>query len=57
MYDRLTMLIKKYDILVEAQNGFREKKSTNTAIQSFIERIQEALDSELQKIGIFFDLT
>ena len=57
MYDRLTMLLKKYNILTEAQNGFREKKSTNTAIQSFIERIQGALDSGLQEIGIFFYLT
>jgi len=32
-------------------------KSTNTAIQSFIERKQEALDSGLQAVGIFFDLT
>jgi len=57
MYDRLTMLLKKYNILTEVQNGFREKKSTNTAIQSFIERIQGALDSGLQEIGIFFYLT
>jgi len=38
-------------------NGFREQKSTTTASQSFIERIQEALDNGLQAIGIFFDLT
>jgi hypothetical protein len=51
------MLLKKYNILTEAQNGFREKKSTKTAIQTFIERIQRALDSGLQEIGIFFYLT
>jgi hypothetical protein len=38
-------------------NEFREQKSTTTAIQSFIERIQEALDNGLQAIGILFDLT
>jgi len=54
MYDRLTMLLKKHNILTEAQNGFREKKSSNTAIQSFTERIEGALDSGLQEIGIFF---
>jgi len=31
-------------------------ESTNTANQSFIERKQEALDSGLQAVGIFFDL-
>ena len=36
-----------------AQNIFKEKKSTNTAIQSFIERIQ-GLDSGLT--DIFCDL-
>jgi hypothetical protein len=38
-------------------NGFREQKSTITAIQSFTERIKEALDNRLQAIGIFFNLT
>ena len=42
---------------MKAQNGFREKKSLNTAIQSFTERIQEALDRGLQTNGIFCDLT
>ena len=42
---------------MEVQNGFKEKKSTNTVIQSFIERIQEGLYSGLQAIGIFCDLT
>jgi hypothetical protein len=32
-------------------------ESTHTAIQSFIERKQEALDSGLQAVGIFFNLT
>jgi len=55
MYDRLTMLLKKYNIITEAQNGFREKKYFNTAIQSFTERTEGTLDSGLQEIGIFFD--
>jgi hypothetical protein len=57
MYNRLTTYLNKYYILSESQNVFKEKKSTNTAIQSFIERIQGGLDSELQAIGIFYDLT
>jgi hypothetical protein len=40
-------------MISEAQNGFREKKSTNTAKQTFIEDIQKALDNKLLVIGIF----
>ena len=57
MHSRLTIFLNKHNIVTEVQNGFREQKSTTTAIQSFIERIQEALDNGLQAIGIFFDLT
>jgi hypothetical protein len=57
MYSRLTIFVNKHNIITEAQNGFREQKSTTAAIQSFIERIQEALDNGLQAIGIFFYLT
>jgi hypothetical protein len=44
-------------MISEAQNSFREKKSTNTAIQNFIEDIQNALDNKLLVMGIFLDLT
>jgi len=57
MYNRLAICLNKQNIITEVQNGFREQKSTTTAIQSFIERIQEALDIGLQEICIFFDLT
>jgi hypothetical protein len=57
MYNRLIIIFNKRNIITEVQIGFREQKSTITAIQSFIERIQEVLDNELQAIGIFFDLT
>jgi hypothetical protein len=56
MYSRLTIFLNKHNIITEVQNGFREMKSATTAIQSFIERIQEALDNGLQAIGIFFNL-
>jgi hypothetical protein len=42
------------NILLEAQNGFRKNKSTNTAGQTCIESIQEASDRTLHAIGIFF---
>jgi hypothetical protein len=41
----------------EAQNGFRKGKSIDTAAQSYIERIQEALDKQAHTIGIFIDLS
>jgi hypothetical protein len=44
-------------MISEAQNGIREKKSTNTAIQTFIEDIQKALDKKLLVMGIVLDLT
>jgi hypothetical protein len=37
-------------------NGFREKKSANTATQTFIEDIQNVLDNELSVMNIFLDL-
>jgi hypothetical protein len=57
LYNRLISLVTKTNILMEAQNGFREKKSTETANQSFLESIQEAVDRGLHVIGIFVDLT
>jgi len=42
--------------LSEAQNGFRKGKSIDTAVQSFIGRIQSALDKRVHTIGIFIDL-
>ena len=44
MYNRLIIFLNKHDIVPEVQNGFREQKSTTIAIQSFSDRIQEALD-------------
>jgi len=57
MYSRLTIFLNKHNIITEVQNWFREQKSTTMAIQSFIERIQEALDNGLQENGIIFYLT
>ena len=57
VYNRLISFVTKYAILTEVQNGFRKNKSTETASQTFIESIQEAMDRRLHVIGIFFDLT
>jgi hypothetical protein len=57
MYNRLISFVVKNSIINEVQNGFREKKPTDTASQTFIESIWEALDKGLHAIGLFFDLS
>jgi hypothetical protein len=57
MYNRLLSFLKQHHILTEVQHGFRENKSTETASQSFIESVQEALDNQSKAIGIFLDLS
>ena len=44
MYNRIISFLYENKILSEAQNGFRKGKSIDTAVQSFIGRIQKALD-------------
>jgi hypothetical protein len=57
MFNRLIPFLYKNKILTETQNGFRKGKCMETAVQSFIEIIQEALDKRVHSIGIFIDLT
>jgi hypothetical protein len=44
MYNRIISFLYKNKIFLEAQNGFRKGKSIDTAVQPFMERIQENLD-------------
>jgi hypothetical protein len=57
MYNRLLGFLKKFKILTDEQNGFRDNKSTTTACHTFIEQVQQALDNNLHAVGIFLDLT
>ena len=59
MYTRLTAFVAKNNILTEAQNRFREGKSTETAIHDFFESIHKRLQMKKLNslIGIFFDLS
>ena len=57
MYNRIISFLYDNKIFSEAQNGFRKGKSIDTAVQSFIERIPEALDERVHTTGIFLDLT
>jgi hypothetical protein len=53
----MTSFLYENKILSEAQNSFSKGKSIDTAVQSYIERIQEALDKRAHTIGIFIDLS
>ncbi len=44
-------------ILTEEQHGFRTNRSTESALQSFIGGIQEAIDKKMNQIGLLLDLT
>jgi hypothetical protein len=57
MYNKIISFLYKKKIFTEAQNGFRKGKCIETAVHSFIEIIQEALDKRVHTIGIFFDIT
>ena len=49
--------VTKNGILNKAQHGFREGKSTDTAIHAFLESILEAINKKMHLVGIFFDLS
>jgi hypothetical protein len=57
MYNGMTSFLYENKILSETQNGFRKGKSIDKAVQSYIERIQEALHRRAHTIGIFIDLS
>ena len=57
MYNRIISFSYDDKIFSDAQNGFRKGKSIDTAVHSFIERIQEATDKRVHTFGIFLDLT
>jgi hypothetical protein len=53
MYNRLIPFLVDNNLLTEAQIGFRKNKSTDTASQTFIESIQDALDRGPHAIVVF----
>jgi hypothetical protein len=54
MYNRLMSFITKNNILNDAQHGFCEGKSTETAAHAFLENIQKAIEKKINLIGIFW---
>lgn len=57
MYSTLIYFVTKNNILTDTQTCFMERKSTETAVHSFIETVQEALEKVLQETEAVFDLT
>jgi hypothetical protein len=57
MNNRLLSFLTRNTILTEAQHGFRKNRSTETAIQSFLASIQEAIEKKENQSGIFCGLT
>ena len=56
MHFRLQVYLEKHEMIYKLQFGFREKHSTNHAILSIIEKIQNAMENDQLAIGIFIDL-
>ena len=56
MYNHLINFIDKNKILYKYQFGFRKLHSTNHAIISLVEKVNNALDSGKILIGVFLDL-
>ena len=56
MFNRITSFLNDTEALTEVQNGFRKGKSIETAIQTLLEPLREALDNRKHAIGIFIDL-
>jgi hypothetical protein len=57
MYTRRIAFIEGNGVLIEAHHGFRTRKSTETALQVFINSMQEAIEKKMNSTGIFLDLT
>jgi retron-type reverse transcriptase len=57
LYNRLLSFLTRNTIFTEAQHGFRKNRSTETAIQSFLASIQEAIERKENQMGIFCDIT
>jgi len=56
MFKRLYSFLEQYKCIYDLQFGFRENHSTNHAIISIIQKIQEAIKDNKFAIGVFIDL-
>ena len=56
MYDRLTKLLDKYNVVYQNQFGFRHGHSTHHALITLVDKITKSLDNGDIVIGVFLDL-
>ena len=56
MFKRLYAFLEQYKCIYDLQFGFRENHSTNHAIISIIQKIQDAIKNDKFAIGVFIDL-
>ena len=56
MYNHLISFIDNENIVYKSQFGFRKSHSTNHAIISLVENVNQALDSGKVLVGVFLDL-
>lgn len=53
---RVIGFLTKYDILSDNQHGFRKGKSTDTAVLTIIQFINNALNSNKSAVSLFLDI-
>lgn len=57
VFNRMKNFLSAYNILNMAQHGFREGRSTQTAILGFLKSLYENLDNNKKCLGLFMDLS
>ena len=57
VYNRITTFLEQHEIITEAQHGFRSKRSTETALFDFINKVQLAIENKMNPVSIFLDLS
>ena len=56
MFTRMHKFIEDFNCIYELQFGFRDKHSTNHALNDITENVKSALDKKIHACGIFVDL-
>lgn len=57
VFERMASFIDKNDILCSSQHGFREGRSTQTAILAFLNNLYDRINNSDKCFGIFMDLS
>jgi hypothetical protein len=57
IFNKLIHFLENNNILIDAQHGFRSKRSTVTATVDFINEIFSKLDNNFKVAGVFLDLS